>query len=418
MLEKIHMGHFCCAFSTQVDNFRPLVGDDLIDELLDLARDLKDIKICHINATPFGGGVAELLTRQIPILVAMGLQAEWRIIHGDQEFFTITKSFHNAMQGQDFRLTEDIKAVYNRQNQHSAALLGQEYDVVIIHDPQPAALPYFTEKRSGKWIWRCHIDSSEPNLETWAFLKPYIETYDAAVFTLENFVPPDLRLGRVEIIRPAIDPFSSKNMALPPEVCRNTVANSGVDMRRPFILQVSRFDPWKDPLGVIQAYRLVKEEISEVQLVLIGAMAGDDPEGYRILSQVNEESSKDVDTYVFTNLAGVGNMEVNAFQRSAQVVLQKSIKEGFGLVVSESLWKETPVVAGKVGGIPLQVPEGMHDYLVSSVEECAEKILSLLRDETERKEYGKEGKELVRRKFLTPRLIRDELSLIRSLVSP
>ncbi len=195
------------------------------------------------------------------------------------------------------------------------------------------------------------------------------------------------------------------------------MANCGIDMRRPLLVQVSRFDPWKDPLGVIQTYRLVKNEMPEVQLALVGALAGDDPEGYQILSQINEVSAKDQDIYVFTNLAGVGNMEVNAFQRAAQVVIQKSIKEGFGLVVSEALWKGTPVVAGKVGGIPMQIPDDMQEYLVSGIEDCARMVLSLLRDETRRKEFGEKGRERVRGEFLTPRLIRDELRLIRSLVS-
>lgn len=417
MLEKIRIGHFCCAQSTQVENFRPLVGEVLIDELKGLARDLKDVRICHINATPFGGGVAELLSRQIPILESMGMRVDWRIIHGDQEFFSITKSFHNAIQGQLFHLTDKAKKIYNRQNERSAELLESEYDVFFVHDPQPAALLYFKGKKEAKWIWRCHVDSSEPNPEVWSFLKPYIELYDAAVFTMKEFVPPDLNMRWVEMIQPAIDPFSSKNMELPPDVYRNAVANCGIDLRRPLLAQVSRFDPWKDPLGVIEAYRLVKEELPEVQLALVGALAGDDPEGYQILSRVNEVSRKDPDIYVFTNLAGVGNMEVNAFQRAAQVIIQKSIKEGFGLVVSEALWKGTSVVAGKVGGIPSQIPDEMQGYLVTSVEDCAKMVVLLLRDESRRKEFGEKGKQWVQKRFLTPRLIRDELKLIKSLVS-
>jgi trehalose synthase len=414
-LEKIRIGRFCCAQSIQVDNFRSLVGDDLIDELSDLAGELKKLRICHINATPFGGGVAELLSRQIPILDAMDMQADWRIIHGDREFFTVTKDFHNAMQGKPFHLTDQIKNTYNRQNERSAALIESDYDVFVVHDPQPLSLRHFSGKHGAKWIWRCHVDSSQPDPKVWSFLKQYVEDYDAAIFTMPEFVPPDLHMERVEIIRPAIDPFSSKNMDLPSEVYRKAVANSGLDLRRPILLQVSRFDPWKDPLGVIEAYRLVKKELPEVQLALVGAMAGDDPEGFEILSQVNEESSKDSDIYVFTNLEGVGNMEVNSFQRMAQVVMQKSIREGFGLVVAESLWKETPVVAGKVGGIPLQVPEDMQAYLVDDVEACAQKILWLLNHEPERQEYGQQGKEKIRKNFLTPRLMRDELKLIRSL---
>jgi trehalose synthase len=416
MLEKIQVGHFCCAQSTQVDNFRPLVGDAMIDELQELARDLREVRICHINATPFGGGVAELLSRQIPILESMGTKVDWRIIHGDQEFFSITKAFHNAIQGKPLQLTDKMKDEYNYHNKQSASLLESDYDVFFVHDPQPAALLDFKGKKEEKWIWRCHVDSSEPNREVWSFLKPYIEDYDATIFTMEEFVPPDLNVNLIEMIHPAIDPFSSKNMELPSDIYRNAVANCGIDMRRPLLVQVSRFDPWKDPLGVIQTYRLVKNEMPEVQLALVGALAGDDPEGYQILSQINEVSAKDQDIYVFTNLAGVGNMEVNAFQRAAQVVIQKSIKEGFGLVISEALWKGTPVVAGKVGGIPMQIPDEMQGYLVSDIEDCARMVLSLLGDEALRKDFGVKGRERVQEKFLTPRLIRDELRLIRSLV--
>ncbi len=417
MLEQIKIGRYCCAPSTQIENFRPLVGDDLIDELLELAADLRNVRICHINATPFGGGVAELLSREIPILKALKVQADWRIIHGDQEFFAITKSFHNAIQGQEFNLTDSIKDIYIRHNRRSAELLTSDYDVFIVHDPQPAALRYFNKYKKGKWIWRCHIDSSDPNMELWNFVRPYIESYDAVVFTLKEFVPPDLNVKLTEYILPAIDPFSSKNMELPEDVYRSAVANSGVDMHRPLIVQVSRFDPWKDPLGVIQAYQLVKQERPDVQLAMVGSLAGDDPEGYGILSSVNEESAKDPDIYVFTNLEGIGNMEVNAFQRSADIIIQKSIKEGFGLVVSEALWKRTPVVAGNVGGIKIQIPGDMQDFLVSSVEGCAGALLRLLNDDALRKEFGEKGREKVQEHFLYPRMIRDDLRLVKKLVS-
>ncbi|GBE01531.1 trehalose synthase [bacterium BMS3Abin08] len=417
MLEQIKVGRYCCAPSTQIENFRPLVGDDLIDELLELAADLRNVRICHINATPFGGGVAELLSREIPILKALKVQADWRIIHGDQEFFSITKSFHNAIQGQEFNLTDSTKDIYLQQNRRSAELLTSDYDVFIVHDPQPAALRYFNKYKEGKWVWRCHIDSSDPNMELWNFVRPFIESYDAVVFTLKEFVPTDLNVKLTEYILPAIDPFSSKNMELPEDVYRSAVANSGVDMRRPLILQVSRFDPWKDPLGVIKAYQLVKQERPDVQLAMVGSLAGDDPEGYEILSRVNEESAKDPDIYVFTNLEGIGNMEVNAFQRSANVVIQKSIREGFGLVVSEALWKRTPVVAGNVGGIRTQIPDDMQGFLVNNVEDCADALLRLLNDDALRKEFGEKGREKVQKHFLYPRMIRDDLRLVKKLVS-
>ncbi len=280
----------------------------------------------------------------------------------------------------------------------------------MIHDPQPAALRHFAGPGSSKWIWRCHIDSSEPDPGVWAFLRPFIEAHDAAVFTMETFRPPDLAMGRVAFIPPAIDPFATKNMELPRDLCRRVMADSGVNLREPVLLQVARFDPWKDPLGVIRAYRLVKEQRPGVQLVLVGAMAGDDPEAWSILESINAEVERDPDLYVFSNLTGVGNMEVNAFQRGADVILQKSLREGFGLVVSEALWKEQPIVAGAVGGIPMQFPRGYEANLVDGVEQCAERTLFLLDHPEAAAALGRDGKARVRQEFLLPRLIRDEFA--------
>jgi trehalose synthase len=269
------------------------------------------------------------------------------------------------------------------------------------------------EAPKAVWIWRCHIDSSEPNPEVWAFLRPFIEDYDVVVFTMPDFLPPDLQVDRVAFIAPVIDPLSTKNMELPLEICRRVLADSGLDLHRPILLQVSRFDPWKDPLGVIRVYRLVKERMPDVQLALIGAMARDDPEGWVLLEMINEEAVNDPDLYVFTNLTGVGNMEVNAFQRGADLVIQKSLKEGFGLVVSEAFWKGKAVVAGKAGGIPMQFPPDFRNFLVESVEECAEQVFNLITQPRVRAAFGRAGRERVRQEFLLPRLVRDELALIR-----
>lgn len=417
MLPQVIVGRHCCAQSTNPDNYRPLVGDALVDELEHLARSLAGVRICEINATAAGGGVAELLGARIPVLQAMGVNADWRLIHGDAPFFEVTKAFHNALQGADLDLSETIKQTYIDRNRTCAEMIEGSYDVYIVHDPQPAALKHFVRKNNARWIWRCHIDSSEPNLQVWKFLKPFIEEYDAAVFTMEEFCPPDLDAARRVFIAPAIDPLSTKNMELPEDVCKRALANAGIDLRRPLLLQVSRFDPWKDPLGVIKTYGLVKEKRPEVQLALVGAMAGDDPEGWRMLEVINRESAKDTDMYVFTNLTGVGNMEVNVFQRGADVVIQKSLREGFGLVISEALWKGRPVVAGRAGGIPMQFPESYQEYLVSDVEECAEKTLRLLEDAEERKAFGEAGQERVRAEFLLPRLMRDELKLVKEVLS-
>lgn len=416
MLPQVKVGRHCCAQSTDLGNYRALVGDALIDEVAQLAVDLQGVRVCHVNATAAGGGVAELLARMIPIYQALGLDAQWRLIHGDKEFFTVTKGMHNGLQGGEFRITSTISQEYLSHNQQASEDLDDHYDVYLIHDPQPAALRHFARANNSKWIWRCHIDSSQPNPEVWAFLKPYIESYDAIIFTMAAFCPPDLGHPRVEFIAPAIDPLSTKNMELPLDLCRQVMADSGLNLREPILLQVSRFDPWKDPLGVIQAYRLVKEHVPGVQLVLIGAMAGDDPEGWSILEAINAEASDDPDLYVFTNLTGVGNMEVNAFQRGADLIIQKSLREGFGLVVSEALWKSKPVVAGAAGGIPMQFPKGYERYLVSNVEQCGQRLTHLLQHPDEATEFGTHGRERVRQHFLLPRLIRDELRLIKKVL--
>ncbi len=346
----------------------------------------------------------------------MGVKADWKLIHGNPDFYEVTKAFHNALQGGSLDLTDTVRQTYLDQNRTCAQMMEDPYDVYIVHDPQPAALKHFAAPNKARWIWRCHIDSSEPNPQVWSFLKPYIEEYHAAVFTMDEFCPPDLKVDRTLFIPPAIDPLSTKNMNLPDSLCKQALADSGIDLHRPLLLQVSRFDPWKDPLGVIHTYKLVKEKRPEVQLALVGAMAGDDPEGWKILETINTESVKDTDMYVYTNLTGVGNMEVNVFQRGADVIIQKSLKEGFGLVVSEALWKKKPIVAGRAGGIPMQFPEKYGDYLIDSVEDCAVRVLELLQNADQRDAFGRAGQEKVRREFLLPRLIRDELRLVKEVL--
>ncbi len=416
MLPKMSVSRRCTAILANVQNYRMLMSDELSEELVTLAHDLREVRICHLNSTAFGGGVAELLSRYLPMLQALGIHADWRLIHGQTEFFTVTKAFHNALQGGHYALGDKEQGLYLDVNEGSAKALGNDYDVYIVHDPQPAALRHFAGTRDAKWIWRCHIDSSSPDEQVSGFLRPYLEEYDAVVFTMPEFLLPGLRTHRAAFIAPAIDPLATKNMALSQDLCRRAVADSGVDPSKPLLVQVSRFDPWKDPLGVIQAYRLVKKEIPDVQLALIGAMAGDDPEGWELLDRVEEEAAGDPNMFVFTNLAGVGSMEVNVFQRGCDVVIQKSLREGFGLVVSEAFWKEKPVVAGHAGGIPMQCPEGFEANLVHTVEACAERIVHLLARPGERGAFGRAGREHVRKNFLLPRLVRDELRLIKQLV--
>ncbi len=412
MLHKVSLG------IADINKYRMVEARELIDEVVNLAKELKGLRLCHINSTPFGGGVAEMLVSYIPLLCSVGIKADWQIIRGDRRFFTITKGLHNALQGAPLEeiKKESIRRVYQTNNLTNARELDPNYDVFIVNDPQPAALRHYLPESQAKWIWRCHVDSSQPDETVWNFLRPYIEEYDAAVFTTKEFIPKDLHLANMATMAPAICPFSSKNMFIKRYVCRELVENLGFDTHRLLITQVSRFDRWKDPFGTIAAYKLAKEKIPGLQLAMIGSFAPDDPESWDMHAAISAEANKDVDIFVFSNLTGVGNMEVNAFQRASDVIVQKSIREGFGLVVAEALWKETPVVAGNAGGIPLQMTGDLSNYLVDSVEECAEKIVYLLENPAVSKRLGEEGREIVRRNFLSPRLIRDELRLIKSLV--
>ncbi len=401
-----------------IDKYRMLLGSELIDEIKALAQDLKGLRLCHINSTPFGGGVAELLSSLIPLARGAGIGADWQVIRGDQRFFTITKSLHNALQGSEYPLLmrEATRKAYKINNLENARELDPNYDVFVVNDPQPAALRHFCDVDQAKWVWRCHVDSSEPDEATWQFLRPYVEEYDAAVFTMDKFVPLDLKIPKIAIMAPAIDPFSSKNMNLPSSLWREMLDNLDIDKSRPLISQISRFDPWKDPFGVMTVYRLAKEKVPGLQLALITSFAGDDPEAWDIFAEVHEEAAKDPDIHIFSNLTGVGGMEVNAFQSASGVVIQKSIKEGFGLVVAEALWKETPVVAGNTGGIPLQMTGPLEQYLVTSIEECAEKVVYLLEHRDIAHELGQKGREHITQNFLMPRLLRDELALIKDLM--
>jgi trehalose synthase len=398
-----------------LDRYRPLLDAPLQKELEELGRRLRGVRVLHVNSTSYGGGVAELLLPLAGLERAIGLEVEWRTLAGDESFFAVTKQMHNALQGQPAPFTQDQRTVYLSVNRDASAAV-ERYDVIIVHDPQPVALRHYADRRGARWVWRCHIDTSAPDETAWAFLRSYVEEYDAAIFTMAQFVPPDLQLARIEFIPPAIDPLSSKNRELPADVARGAVAEFGVDVERPLILQVARFDPWKDPQGAIAAYRSVKQEIPDVQLALVGSMAGDDPEAWKIYRCIAEEDRKDPDLYVFTNLVGVGNLEVNCFQRSAAVALQKSIREGFGLAVSEALWKGVPVVGGAAGGIPLQVQDGVGGFLVNTVEQAAQRLIYLLRHPEEAAQMAEAGRRVVQVQFLLPRLLRDELRLIATLM--
>jgi trehalose synthase len=404
MLQPVLVGH------KTLGDYASLVGRTLIDEIKELCQPLQGKKILHVSATAFGGGVSEILYTLVPLMRDVGLDCEWQVIYGREEFYNATKLMHNALQGAPEDLSEEQWEIWTRYNEMNARELAGGWDVCIVHDPQPAGLFGLVPEKARGWVWRCHIDLSTPNPETIDHLLPSIASYPATVFHMEQYVPAGMH-GKVHIVPPAIDPLAPKNMAFSPEDAIYIAEQFGIDVDRPLICQVSRFDPWKDPIGVIDAYRLVKVERPEVQLALVGSMATDDPEGWDYFNATMAHADGDPDIHILNNFNNVGAIEVNAFQSHSDVVIQKSTREGFGLTVSEAIWKGRPFVGGDVGGIPLQVDDGQSGFLVSTVEECADRTLRILRDPALGKELGRRGKEHVRRNFLMPRLLRDWLRI-------
>jgi trehalose synthase len=396
-------------------DYTHLVGRPLVQEIRDLAEDLKGLRVLHVSATAFGGGVSEILYTLIPLMNDAGIDAEWQVMLGREEFYNATKRLHNALQGAPDSLTDEEWEIYFRYNEMNAAEITSGWDVIIVHDPQQAGVRRLVPDKAKTWVWRCHIDLSNPNPEAIERLVPFIKEYDASVWHVQDYVPQALDGSSpgVHICPPAIDPLSPKNMALSPEDAAFVCDQFGIDVDRPLMCQVSRFDPWKDPIGVIDAYRLVTQELPEVQLALIGSMATDDPEGWEFFNSTMAHADGDPDIHILNNFNNVGAIEVNAFQSQSDVVIQKSTREGFGLTVSEALWKGRPFIGGDVGGIPLQVQDGKTGFLVSSPDECADRSLRILREPDMGKQLGRQGKEHVRAHFLTPRLLRDWLRLFR-----
>jgi trehalose synthase len=408
-LQKVEVGERSLA------SYFNVVPIHILEALDREAERLRGARILHLNATPYGGGVSELLRSGVPLLADLGLDVDWHVITGDEPFFRVTKSIHNGLQGDPNSISAADRDAYLSTSARNAELLGDDYDFVVVHDPQPAAILPLHGKGNAKWVWRCHIETSVPNRDTWEFLRGFLSDYDAAVFTLREFVPPDLPIAKIAVIPPAIDPLSPKNLPLARITATQVLDWIGVRLDSPLVTQVSRFDPWKDPLGVIAAYRLAREEVPGLQLALVGSMALDDPEGWDLYRQIQQEAAGDDRIKLFTNLTGVGNIEVNAFQRLSSVVLQKSLREGFGLVVSESLWKGTPVVAGRAGGIPLQLADGTGGVLVDSTEATAAAMVELLGDPALAEDLGRRGRARVHEHFLLPRLLLNELMLLNEL---
>ncbi|KPL04362.1 MAG: glycosyl transferase family 1 [candidate division Zixibacteria bacterium SM1_73] len=398
---------------TTLSDYAPIVGKENIDQLIRLAKRLKGKRVVHVNSTQTGGGVAEILKSLVPLMNEVGIKTRWEIINGDKGFFEVTKAFHNALQGNKINLSEEMFRTYLETNKKNAQDLNLEGDVVIIHDPQPASLIDY-RKGKAKWIWRCHIDVSKPERKVWKFLREYIVKFDASIFSLSKFAQ---NLPHPQyLIFPSIDPLSEKNMRLSQIEVNNVLKRYGIKRNKPTLVQISRFDRFKDPFGVIDAYHLVKRE-TDCQLILAGGGASDDPEGEMVLKEVEEKVRDDPDIRILV-LPPTAHKEINAIQRCADVVLQKSLKEGFGLAVTEAMWKEKPVIGGAVGGIVEQIYNYQTGFLVHSAEGAAYRIRYLLYHKNIAKKLAKNAKEYVRRRFLITRHLRDYLSLLIALDYP
>ena len=394
--------------SATLDDYRGIVGPEVVDELLLLANRVRHRRLQHINSTAVGGGVAELLIRLIPLFRELGLDTTWDVIKGDQAFFEVTKAFHNALHGSKETITGEMFDVYRQTTDMNLYDLGRAGDFVVVHDPQPAGLIARKEETGGHWIWRCHIDVSTPDPAVWSFLKRYVEQYDASVFSMPEFAQK-LSIPQF-MVTPSIDPLSDKNRELPDETVINTLEKYGLDPERSIITQISRFDRLKDPIGVIHSYRLVKRRY-DCQLILAGGGASDDPEGEQVLREVRETAQDDPDIHVFL-LPPFSDLEINALVRGSTIVMQKSIKEGFGLTVTEALWKRRPVIGGAVGGIKQQILNGVTGFLVHSPEGAANRAMELLGNTELRQAIGENGHQHVRENFLTTRHVRDYLLMI------
>jgi trehalose synthase len=390
-------------------------GTDAIEQLIQVADRLAGLRVVHVNSTRTGGGVAEILEAMVPLTRALGIDATWEVIEGNEDFFNCTKSFHNALQGKALQIAPHLLRAYQDVNAVNAEKLRpilEEADIVIIHDPQPAPLLRFLPGRKGKWIWRCHIDLSHPYRPVWKYIRQFLLDYDASVFSLDAFVQP--MPHTVFLIPPSIDPLSVKNLPLDQETVSSVLSEFNIDRSRPTVAQISRFDRFKDPVGVIAAYRLAKDFVPGLQLVLAGGTAADDPEGAVVLKEVRDAAEGDADIHVLST-GHYSDRTINALQAGADIVIQKSLREGFGLTVTEAMWKAKPVIGGNTGGIRLQIMNHRTGYLVDTPEGAAMRIRYLLSERSRMTQIGLSARELVRQNFLVTRHLREYLTLMVAL---
>lgn len=390
------------SWMVDIDDYAPLIGEEAMERILHKGHRLRDLRVLHLSSTFYGGGVAEILSSATLLARSLGIKADWRLIQGSPDFFNVTKKLHNALQGADINLTDLKKEVYEEVCVQNAVRMDMNYDVVVVHDPQPLPIIHHF-RRTCPWIWRCHVDLSRPNPEAWEYLRGFIESYDAVVLSLPEYAqqigPPQL------FIMPAINPFSLKNGEISETDIKDRLANYGIPDDLPLVVQVSRFDRWKDPQGVIEAFERVRKEI-DATLVLLGNVATDDPEGQKVFESLL--THKDPRVHILTV---EDSALVNALQRHAAVVLQKSVREGFGLTVTEAMWKGAAVIGGDCGGIRHQIENGVNGILVSSVEEAAKHMVELVRDPKLRAKLGEHARESVRDRFLLTRMVEQELDL-------
>lgn len=390
---------------TSIADYEPLIGGEAVERILAKAERLKDLHIVNINSTYYGGGVAEILSSLTLLMNATGIKTGWRVLQGRRDFFSVTKKMHNALQGAEINLSDLKKDIYEEVVYENAARIHLDHDIVVVHDPQP--LPIIRHfRRKAPWIWRCHIDLSNPNAELWNYLSPFVEDYDAVVLSLPEYAQKLTTPQR--FIMPAIDPFSTTNKELSQAEVDDRFSHYGIPTDLPLVVQVSRFDKWKDPQGVIEAFRLAQKEV-KATLVLVGNVATDDPEGQEVFQSL----CKCCDERTFV-LSVQDSALVNALQRRARVVLQKSLREGFGLTVTEAMWKGTPVIGGNVGGIRHQIVDGENGFLVDSVEKAAERIVQLVKDPNLARGLGDRARETVKERFLMSRLMEEWLDLYAS----
>lgn len=389
----------------RIEDYERYVGAETVERILDKSRPFQDRYVANVNSTYYGGGVAELLGPLVLLMNGLGIRTEWRVIQGNPDFFSITKKMHNALQGGEINLSDRKKQIYEDVIRENSLRNYLEHDMVIIHDPQP--LPMIEQYRKrGPWIWRCHVDLSCPHKELWHYFVPFIEKYDAVILSIKEYMQ-NLKTPTLFFL-PAIDPFSTKNRELDDQEIDERLEHYGIPDDLPLVVQISRFDYWKDPQGVIDAFKIARKEV-DCTLVLLGNVATDDPEGTQVY-----ESLLDCQEERIIILSRQDTALVNALQARAAVVLQKSIREGFGLTVSEAMWKGTPVIGGNVGGIRYQIEDGVNGFLVSTVEQAAERIVTLLKDENLRREMGEKGREKVRQNFLLSRYLEQYIDLFNS----